>query len=269
MLGLRATSRAVLNWVRGYPNVLADYVEAIAEERKVDGGTRWHEDIGVVKLRAALRYVFLLRGRGPSGRPILLSPRYARDRDEDHPVALLKDARARTRDLPSRIVSDGEWSFQRAYQRVLGLRHRGVRMVHGVPIACRRHGLEHNNNPAEQMVRELKDWRRGRIAFGSDASATDLVRGWFVHVNVVNTHGRARTWAERAGLRLGLPQEGRIRDLVGQASEWRRSRLSPYQPVTSQSPPHFSLYMREPLPSRRYGSIAAIHPNPAAVTAWR
>ena len=224
---VEVTDRAVLNWVRGYSKLLADYVEGRMAEDRVDGGTRWHEDIGIVKRRKALRYVWLLKGRGPHGRPVLLASRYSDDRSEGHAVALLKAAKGRTRALPDRIVSDSEWSFERAYQRVLGLRHREVRMVHGVPIAARRHGIKHNNNPAEQAVRELKDWRRGRIAFGSDGSAEDLLRGWFVHVNVVNTHGCARTWAERAGLALGVPPEGRVRKLIGLATEWQRSRLSP------------------------------------------
>lgn len=191
--GIRASCRAVLNWVRGYSRLLADYVEAIMADRKVDGGTRWHEDIAIVKKLDELRYVWLLRGRGPRGRPVLLASRHSKDRSEGHAVALLKAAKARSRGLPDRIVSDGEWSFERAYQRVLGLRHRDVRTVYGVPIACRWHGLKHNNNPAEQAVRELKDWVRHMNGFASDRSARDLVRGWFVHVNVVNTHGRSRT----------------------------------------------------------------------------
>ena len=225
--GTTATGRAILNWVRGYSRLLADYVEARMVEDKVDGGRRWHEDIAVVKCRDDLRYAWLLKGRGPRGRPVLLASRYSKDRSEGHAVALLKAAKDRSRDLPERIVSDREWAFERAYQVVLGLRHRDVQMVHGVPIASRRHGAEHNNNPAEQAVRELKDWVRHMNGFASDASAADLLRGWFVHVNVVNTHGRSRTWAERAGLRLGLPQEGRVRRLVEEASAWRRSRLSP------------------------------------------
>ena len=224
---VEASEQAVLDWVRGYSKLLADYVEATMAEDKVDGGTRWHEGIAVVKRRRALRYVLLLRGRGPRGRPILLAARYATDRSERHAVALLKAAMGRTGSLPERIVSDGEWSFEGAYNKVLGLRHRDVRMVHGVPIAARRHGLEHNNNPAEQEVRELKDWVRHMNGFASDASAADLVRGWFVHVDVVNTHGRSKTWAERAGMDLGLPREGRVRRLIEQAVEWRRSQSSP------------------------------------------
>ncbi|HII39915.1 MAG TPA: IS1/IS6 family transposase [Thermoplasmata archaeon] len=224
---IRASGRTVLDWVRGYSRLLADCLEAGMAEDKVEGGRRWHEDIAVVKLGKELRYVWLLLGRGPRGRPILLAVRYSKDRSERHAVALLRAAKDRARALPERIVSDGEWAFERAYQRVLGLRHREVRMVHGVPIASRRHGVEHNNNPAEQEVRELKDWVRHMNGFASDASAADLLRGWWVHVNVVNTHGRAWTWAERAGLELGLPQEGRVRRLVERAAEWRRSRLSP------------------------------------------
>lgn len=221
---LDAGERAVLNWVLAYSRLLADYVEALMEARKVDGGRRWHEDIAVVHLQGELRYVVLLRGRGPGGRPILLAARWATDRGEGHAVALMRDGTARARRLPDTIVSDGEWSFLRAYWKVLGLRHRGVRMVHGVPIAARRHGVEHNNNPAEQEVRELKDWCRHMNGFGSDASAAVLLRGWFVHTNVVNTHGRAWTWAERAGLHLGLPRKGTVRELVRQANAWRRSR---------------------------------------------
>ncbi|HKZ63077.1 MAG TPA: DDE-type integrase/transposase/recombinase [Thermoplasmata archaeon] len=223
---VRATNRAVLNWVRGYSRLLADYVESLMETRRVDGGRRWHEDIAVVHLRDDLRYVILLRGRGPRGRPILLAVRWAKDRGEGHAVAVLRSARARSRALPERIVSDKEWSFLRAYWRVLGLRHRGVRLVHGVPIAAQRHAVTHNNNPAEQEVRELKDWCRHMNGFASDASAADLLRGWFVQTLVANTHGRAWTWAERAGLHLGLPREETIRRLIERAVEWRRSRSS-------------------------------------------
>lgn len=221
---VRASGRTVLDWVRGYSRLLADYVEAVMEERKVDGGRRWHEDIAVLKRRKKKRYAFLLRGRGGRGRPLLLAVRYAKSRDEEHAVALLKAGVRRTSRLPDKIVSDGEHSFKRAYWKVLGLKHRKVKFVHGVPIACRKHGLEHNNNPAEQEVKELKDWYRHMNGFSSDDSANDLLRGWMVHVLLVNNHGRKWTWAERAGLHLGLPREGRIRVLIRQAIAWRKSR---------------------------------------------
>lgn len=171
--GLRATARAVLNWVRGYSKLLAEYVEAAVEERKVDGGTRWHEDIGVVKRRAALRYVFLLRGRGPSGRPVLLAAQYARDRGEDHAVALLKAARARTRDLPDRIVSDGEWSFERAYQRVFGLRHRGVRKGQEGSRMMLEHSLQHRPELLRELVQNPSAVLRRLGASERDLVCTD------------------------------------------------------------------------------------------------
>lgn len=65
-----ATRRTVLIWVRADARLLAGYVEAIMAERKVHGGRRWHEDLAVVRKGRRLRYVWLLTGRGPRGRPI-------------------------------------------------------------------------------------------------------------------------------------------------------------------------------------------------------
>jgi len=119
------------------------------------------------------------------------SPRQRRE--EEHATAILKTVVCRARMLPGKIVSDGEYSFERAYWKFLGLKHRRVKMVHGVPMACGKHGLDYNNNPAEQMVDELKDWYRHMNGFDSDESASGLLRGWTVHVDLVNNHSRERT----------------------------------------------------------------------------
>ncbi|MFQ6060415.1 MAG: hypothetical protein ACE5KV_03835, partial [Thermoplasmata archaeon] len=62
-----------------------------------------------------------------------------------------------------------------------------VKLVHDTPMTFKEHKFEHNNNPAEQMVDELKDWYRHMNALSSDKSAADLVRGWFMHENFVDT----------------------------------------------------------------------------------
>ncbi|MFQ5839029.1 MAG: DDE-type integrase/transposase/recombinase [Thermoplasmata archaeon] len=219
---LQVTARAILEWVRGYSRLLADWAESLMATRKVDGGQRWHQDIAVLKRGREKRYVWLLRGRGHGGKPILLAARYSADRKEEHAVALLREAVRRTESLPQAVVSDGEWAFEGAYHKVLYHKHRKeVRLVHGVPIAYRKHGRKHNNNPAEQMVDELKDWYRHMNGFSSDRSAADLVRGWFVHENLVDAHSRKSTWAERAGLDLGLPMEDRVHEIISRAARWR------------------------------------------------
>lgn len=214
--------------------MLADRVEDLMSTEKVDGGERWHQDIAILKRGREKRYVWLLRGRGRKGRPILLSVLYTTNRKEKHAVTLLKGALGRARSLPNALVSDGEHSFERAYYRLLYLKHRKeVKLVHGVPIACKKYGLKHNNNPAEQMVDELKDWYRHMNGLSSDESAIDLLRGWFVHENFVDTHGRAKTWVERAGLDLGLPKEDRIQLMIEKAARWRvKNRKEFHQPLT-------------------------------------
>lgn len=218
---LRVTAPAILEWVRGYSRLLADWAEDMMASKKVDGGRRWHQDIAILKRGKEKRYVWLTRGRGRNGRPILLAVRYSKDRKERHAVAMLKDAIGRARRLPDALVSDGEHSFERAYNIVLYKKHREVKLVHGVPIACKRHGMKHNNNPAEQMVDDLKDWYRHMNGLSSDKSAVDLVRGWFVHEDFVDAHSRMRTWAERASLNLGLPLEDRVQEMIKRATEWR------------------------------------------------
>jgi len=230
---LDVTAPAILEWARSYSRLLADWVEAVMTPKKVDGGRRWHQDIAVLKLGRENRYVWLMRGRGDNGRPMLLAVRYSRDRKERHAVALLKDAIGRAERLPDALVSDGEHSFERAYNIVLYQKHREVKLVHGVPIACKKHGLEHNNNPAEQMVDDLKDWYRHMNGLSSDRSAADLLRGWFVHEDFVDAHSRTMTWAERAGLNLGLPLEDRVQEMIKRATRWRlENRKEFHQPRT-------------------------------------
>lgn len=68
---------------------------------------------------------------------------------------------------------------------------------------------------------ELKDWHRHMNGFSSDRSAADLVRGCFVHENIVDAHSRKSTWAERAGLDLEMPMEDRVREMISRAARWR------------------------------------------------
>ncbi len=63
---MKAGEGAILNWVRRYSLLLADYIEAVIAERKVDDGRKWHEDIAVLKKGRKCRCAFLLKGRGGS-----------------------------------------------------------------------------------------------------------------------------------------------------------------------------------------------------------
>jgi len=56
--------------------------------------------------------------------------------------------------LPPRIVTDKLGHYRRAFNKYFY--HTGVKLVHGVPIACRKHRLKHNNNPIERENQRIK-----------------------------------------------------------------------------------------------------------------
>lgn len=70
--------------------------------------------------------------------------------------------------LPPRIVSDGLGHYRRAFNKYFY--HTGVRMVHGVPIACRKYGLKHNNNPIERENERIKTRTKPMNGFKSHPS---------------------------------------------------------------------------------------------------
>jgi len=83
--------------------------------------------------------------------------------------------------------------------------YRFARLVHGVPIACKQHGLEHNNNAIERHNEDFK--QRYKVTRGfktkeSGESFSDLRR---IIYNFVRTHqGIGKTPAEEAEIPLSL-----------------------------------------------------------------
>jgi transposase-like protein len=83
-------------------------------------------------------------------------------------VPLYEKLRDGCEGLPPRIVSDKLGHYRRAFNKYFY--HSGVRMVHGVPIACRKHGLKHNNNPIERENQRIKTRTKTMRGFKSHIS---------------------------------------------------------------------------------------------------
>jgi transposase-like protein len=109
------------------------------------------------------------------------------------------------------FVTDRLWQYRKAFNR----RFRWIAgLVHGVPIACRRYGLKHNNNPIERHNQDIKQrykTMRNFKSFDSAGAFLELRRAIF---NFVRTHqGLKRTPAEAAEIDLGLGRN-RLLDLI-------------------------------------------------------
>ncbi|MDP2766349.1 MAG: hypothetical protein Q8O41_02710, partial [Candidatus Methanoperedens sp.] len=52
--------------------------------------------------------------------------------------------------IPEKIITDKLGHYRRAYNMFFYRLRGSCKLVHGVPIGCKKYGLEHNNNCAER-----------------------------------------------------------------------------------------------------------------------
>lgn len=84
--------------------------------------------------------------------------------------------------------------------------HRVCKIVAGVPIACRKYGLEHNNNAIERYNQDIKDRYKTTRHWGSFRSAKKILKMRQIIHNFVNPHQelKGKTPAEAAKIKYKL-----------------------------------------------------------------
>ena len=109
------------------------------------------------------------------------------------------------------LVTDRLWQYRTSFNRYF---YRIAKLVFGVPVACRRYGLGHNNNPIERHNEDIKQRYKVMRHFKSFASAEAFLDLRRVVYNFVRTHQELkRTPAKAAGIDLGL-KRNRLMDLI-------------------------------------------------------
>jgi len=112
------------------------------------------------------------------------------------------------------FVCDGFANYKSAFNKLF---YGVAKLVFGVPIACRKFGLEHNNNHIERYNGKIKDriktMRGGFYSFGGAEAFMNLQH--IVH-NFVNPHQqlKGRTPAEAAEIKL-LLKRNKLLNLIG------------------------------------------------------
>lgn len=102
------------------------------------------------------------------------------------------------------FVCDGFENYKSAFDRLF---RRTAKLSFGVPIACKKYGLLHNNNPAERYNGKLDDRLKIiRGGFGSFDGAEVFMNLRRIMHNFVNPHQelQGKTPAEMAGIILPL-----------------------------------------------------------------
>lgn len=102
------------------------------------------------------------------------------------------------------FVSDKFYNYKNAFNKLF---YRTAKLTFGVPIACKKHKLKHNNNQVERYNGKLKDRLNAtRGEFKSFKSAEAFMNLQHIIHNFVNPHQqlKGRTPAEEAEIDLNL-----------------------------------------------------------------
>ena len=101
------------------------------------------------------------------------------------------------------FVSDGFENYRNAFNKLF---YRTCKLRFGVPIACKKYGLKHNNNPIERYNGKIEDRTKTMRDFGSHEGAESFLNLRPVIQNFVNPHQglKGKTPAEAANVDLKL-----------------------------------------------------------------
>jgi transposase-like protein len=120
------------------------------------------------------------------------------------------------------FVSDGFGNYKRAFNKLF---YRTCKLKFGVPIACRKYGLKHNNNPIERYNGDVEDRIKTMRDFGSHEGAESFLDMKRTIHNFVNPHMslKGKTPAEAAGIDLKLGRKKLFRLVKTQAQKRHHS----------------------------------------------
>jgi transposase-like protein len=104
-----------------------------------------------------------------------------------------------------KFVCDKFSNYYYAWKRILA---KITTMDAGVPIACKKYGLKHNNNPIERYNKEINRRMDSIDVFQTFEGAKEFFGLRTIINNYVNSHDslKGKTPAEAAGINLELGQ---------------------------------------------------------------
>lgn len=110
------------------------------------------------------------------------------------------------------FVCDGFANYKSAWSKLF---YGVTKLVSGVPIACKKYGLEHNNNPIERYNQDIKDQIKTKRHFGSFNGAEEFLDLRRIIKCFVNPHQqlKGKTPAEAAEIDLKLGRN-KLLDLI-------------------------------------------------------
>ena len=115
------------------------------------------------------------------------------------------------------FVSDGFENYKDGAKHYF---NRTAKIVFGVPIACKKYKLNHNNNPIEKYNQDIKDQIKTKRHFGSFEGAKEFLDLRHIIKNFVNPHQslKGKTPAEETEIKLNLGRD-KLKNLIKYKAE--------------------------------------------------
>jgi len=196
--GVKVNGGTIHRWIHAYTRRLQRFLSPL--KPRLRGSV--HADEVIMKVKGGMSYSWGAidrRTRYKISGPLTTTRSY---RLGARP--LYEKLRDRCEGLPPRIVTDKLGHYRRAFNKYFY--HTGVRMVHGVPIACRKHGLRYNNNPIERENQRLKTRTKTMRGFKNHTSCRRFLHMLDTMHNFIKPSMALKGGypAERAGIKLPL-----------------------------------------------------------------
>jgi transposase-like protein len=115
-----------------------------------------------------------------------------------------------------KFVSDDLEHYMKGYKKYF---YNVAEIEHGVPIACRKYGYEHNNNVAERDNQRVKQRYKVMRNFLYVKSANLILDFFDIHYNFIDEtklkgEKKSKTPAQRAGIELNLGKKYKLLELI-------------------------------------------------------
>jgi transposase-like protein len=198
--GVKVSRWAILKWVRKYSRLLQEFADELRPKIKGD----IHADEVIVKVKGEKNWDW---GAIDKKTKYKFSGDLTKKRTKNGAIRLFQKIKNRGDGEPKKIITDKLGHYRIAYNKVFYRRKKPrPELVHGVPIACRKYGLEHNNNPIERDNERIKQRYKTTRGFKNNSFAEDTIKLMDIFHNFIDPHMslKGKTPAEMAEIDLKL-----------------------------------------------------------------
>jgi len=204
--GIKIDEKTVRDWVKKYSKLIRKFTDKL--KPKINGNI--HSDEVIVKVKKKKAYYWGSKDRKTKFKIAgVLTEKREYENGAKKLFQKIEDKcydeinRRKEEGEPVKFISDKLGHYKKAFNKFF---LHVAELVHGVPIACKKYGLEHNNNCMERDNERIKQRYKTMRGFKDFDDAEDMLNLMDDCYNFVNPHMflNGRTPAEEAGLDLKL-----------------------------------------------------------------